>query len=38
MYKYISQNEQETISFAKKLASKLNIGDIIILTGDLGSR
>lgn len=37
MYKYVSNKEIETIKLAKKLASMLNIGDIIILTGDLGS-
>lgn len=38
MYNFISKNEKETISFAKKLAKNLNTGDIIILSGDLGSR
>ena len=33
---YISHNENETKNFAKKLASYLNIGDIIILSGELG--
>lgn len=37
MKQFVSNSEQETICFAKKLASKLNIGDIIILSGDLGS-
>ena len=32
-----SNNENETKAFAKKLASKLQIGDIIILSGELGS-
>ena len=38
MYKFISYSEKETICFAKKLSSMLKIGDIIILSGDLGSR
>lgn len=37
MKQFVSNSEQETIFFASKLASKLNIGDIIILSGDLGS-
>lgn len=37
MFKYISQNETDTINFACKLASFLQNGDIIILSGDLGS-
>lgn len=37
MYKYISNQEQDTMELAKKLASKLNIGDIVLLSGDLGS-
>lgn len=36
-YTFTSNSENDTKQFAKKLASKLNIGDIIILTGDLGS-
>lgn len=38
MIEYISQKEQDTILLAKKIASNLEIGDIIILTGELGSR
>lgn len=34
---YISKNEQDTISFARNFASKLNKGDIVILSGELGS-
>ena len=34
---FTSHNESETKDFAKKLASKLNIGDIIVLSGVLGS-
>ena len=37
MFKYISQNENDTINFACKLANYLQNGDIIILSGDLGS-
>lgn len=35
--RYISHNEDETKKFAVQIASKLNIGDIIVLTGELGS-
>lgn len=35
--KFISHSENETKELAKKLASKLNNGDIIVLSGDLGS-
>ncbi len=34
---YISNSENETIEFGKKLASQLHTGDIVILTGELGS-
>ena len=34
---FISNSENETKEFAKNLASKLQKGDIIVLTGDLGS-
>lgn len=37
MYNFISKSEQDTINFAKKLASKMHKGDIIVLTGELGS-
>lgn len=37
MKQFISNSEQETINFAQKLAGKLSIGDVIILSGDLGS-
>lgn len=37
MYNFISKSEKDTINFAKKLASKLHKGDIIVLTGELGS-
>ncbi|MBQ9658127.1 MAG: tRNA (adenosine(37)-N6)-threonylcarbamoyltransferase complex ATPase subunit type 1 TsaE [Clostridia bacterium] len=34
---YISHSEQDTMDFAKNLASKLSVGDIIVLNGDLGA-
>lgn len=37
MLKFVSNSELETKSIACNLASKLNVGDIIILSGDLGS-
>lgn len=37
-YKYISNNEIDTINFAKNLAKHLKTQDIIILNGELGSR
>ena len=37
MEKYITNSEEETRDFAKKFAKKLNTGDIVILSGDLGS-
>lgn len=37
MLKFISNNETETKIIGHKIASKLNKGDIIILSGDLGS-
>jgi len=36
-YRFISNSEENTKNFAKTLASKLNIGDIVVLTGELGS-
>lgn len=36
-YKFTSHSENETMDFAFNLASKLHIGDIIVLSGDLGS-
>ena len=38
MEKFISKNEKDTISFAKHFASNLHKGDIVILSGELGSR
>lgn len=37
MFKFISHSENETIDFACKLASKLKNGDLIVLSGNLGS-
>ena len=36
-FEYISHSADETVKFAHKLASKLNIGDVVVLNGDLGS-
>lgn len=36
-YKFISENENNTKNFAKKIASKLKPRDIVVLTGELGS-
>mgnify|MGYP003313415341 CR=1 FL=1 len=36
-FEYISHSADETMNFAQKLASKLGIGDVIVLNGDLGS-
>ena len=37
MYNFVSKSEKDTTQFAKELASKLKIGDTIVLTGELGS-
>ena len=37
MNSFISYSEQDTINFADKFASKLKEGDIVILSGELGS-
>lgn len=37
MYNFVSKSEKDTTEFAKELAAKLNIGDIVVLTGELGS-
>ena len=34
---FISHSEEETKEFAKNFASKLSCGDIVVLSGDLGS-
>lgn len=36
-FEYISHSPEETMNFASKLAEKLNVGDVIVLNGDLGS-
>lgn len=36
-YIFKSNSENDTKEFAKKFASKLNVGDVIVLSGDLGS-
>ena len=37
MKEFVSKNEQDTIDFASHIAQKLKNGDIIVLTGELGS-
>ena len=37
MYNFISHNEEETKKIAYELASRLEIGDILVLSGNLGS-
>ena len=37
MNKFVSKSENDTIEFASNLASLLKNGDIIVLSGDLGS-
>ena len=37
MNTFISKSEQDTINFAKNFAKDLKTGDIVVLTGDLGS-
>lgn len=37
MVELISHSENETKQIAMKIAAKLNIGDVIVLTGDYGS-
>lgn len=37
MQSYISYNELDTMNLAKRLASKLQNSDVIVLSGDLGS-
>lgn len=36
-FQFISNNSQDTINFAKNLASKLHKKDIVVLSGDLGA-
>ncbi len=37
MFEFISHSEDETKNLAFRLASKLKIGDIVVLSGDLGA-
>lgn len=37
MFKFISHSETETVDLACKIANKLNNGDLIVLSGNLGS-
>ncbi len=37
MYNYVSNSENDTMTLAYNLASKLHNGDIVVLSGDLGS-
>ena len=37
MQKFISKSENETIAFARNFAKTLHTGDLVVLTGDLGS-
>ena len=36
-YVFTSHSSEETMDFASKLASKLHIGDVVVLTGELGA-
>ena len=36
-YKTISKSAEETRSLASKIITKLNVGDVVLLTGDLGA-
>lgn len=36
-YTFTSHSSQETMDFASKLASKLKIGDVVVLSGELGA-
>lgn len=36
-HKFVSHSEEETKNFACKFASSLNKGDVVVLTGELGS-
>ena len=37
MQEIVLNSEKETIEFGKRIAENLKIGDVIVLTGDLGS-
>lgn len=36
-FQFISNSEADTMNFAKQIAAKLKRGDIVVLTGELGS-
>ena len=36
-YKIISKSAEETRLLASKIITKLNVGDVVLLTGDLGA-
>lgn len=36
-YKFTSHSSEETMKFAFNLASKLHVGDVVVLTGELGA-
>lgn len=36
-YTFTSHSSEETMKFAEKLASTLHIGDVVVLSGELGS-
>ena len=36
-YTFTSHSSEETMNFASNLASKLHIGDVVVLTGELGA-
>lgn len=36
-YKFTSHSSEETMKFASNLASKLQIGDVVVLSGELGA-
>lgn len=36
-YTFTSHSSEETMNFASNLASKLHVGDVVVLTGELGA-
>lgn len=36
-YNFTSHNSKETMNFAFNIASKLNVGDVVVLSGELGA-
>ena len=36
-YNFTSHNSEETMNFAFNLASKLNVGEVVVLSGELGA-